>query len=180
MLISWRVHLTVKENMNVSLGVFCEWDLLQVSINRMCPSPQGYGAYLHGLLWFHLVYCSIQFWWGRKVVNIKKPWSHKGVFPEIVGFPPKSSIFHWGFPLFSPSILGVPLFLETPIVIVSIICWYLFFFWGPLTGLCSFLSKCSTDLSRFSGGSVLDKLGQQGNDHFPYCNDKQMNNKVGV
>lgn len=37
------------------------------------------------------------------------------------------------------------------------------FFWGgPLTGLCSFLSKCSTDLSRFSGGSVLHKLGQPG------------------
>ena len=30
--------------------------------------------------------------------------------------PPKSSNFNWGFPLFSPSILGVfPLFLETPI-----------------------------------------------------------------
>ena len=34
------------------------------------------------------------------------------MFPKIVGFPPKSSIFSVGFPLFSPSILGeTPLFL---------------------------------------------------------------------
>ena len=114
MLISWRVHLTVKENMNVSLGVFCEWDLLQVSINRMCPSPQGYGAYLHGLLWFHLVYCSIQFWWGRKVVNIKKPWSHKGVFPEIVGFPPNHPFFIGVFHYFHHPFWGYPYFWKHP------------------------------------------------------------------
>ena len=35
------------------------------------------------------------------------------VFPKIVGFPPKSSHFNWGFPLFS----GVSLFWETPIYI---------------------------------------------------------------
>ena len=36
------------------------------------------------------------------------------VFPKIV-VPPKSSILNRGCPLFSPSILGVPLFLGTPI-----------------------------------------------------------------
>ena len=38
------------------------------------------------------------------------------MFPKIGGFPPKSSIKKYGFPLFSPSIFGIPLLLETPIL----------------------------------------------------------------
>jgi len=40
------------------------------------------------------------------------------VFPKKRDGPPKSSIKKYGFPLFSPSILGVSLFLETPIYVV--------------------------------------------------------------
>ena len=41
------------------------------------------------------------------------------MFPKIVGFPPKSSIFI-GFFHYGPSILGVPLFSETPIQDLSV------------------------------------------------------------
>jgi len=38
------------------------------------------------------------------------------MFPKIVGFPPKSSLKKWDFPLFSPSILGCfPIFGNTHI-----------------------------------------------------------------
>ena len=46
--------------------------------------------------------------------------SYMDVSEKIVGFPPKSSIFSWGFPLFSPSSLGVfPIFGNTHIYLAN-------------------------------------------------------------
>ena len=56
----------------------------------------------------HLPRLSAFFFSNQKVTHFK--W----MFPKIVGFPPKSSILI-GFPLFSPSILGVfPIFWKQP------------------------------------------------------------------
>ena len=75
-------------------------------------NPSILGCYLHekkperfgGFVMAMLVY--------RRVCKIR-------MFPKIVGFPPKSSIFI-GFFHYGPSILGVPLFSETPIQDLSV------------------------------------------------------------
>ena len=69
--------------------------------------PDGGGFYDKGLI-------EVTRWSPTIAINGVTWGPYKWMFPKIVGFPPKSSIFNRVFH-HKPSILGVfPLFLETP------------------------------------------------------------------
>ena len=68
-----------------------------------CPKIPTVGC----IIFLNLPRCGLQLW--------REDWRaiFKWVFPKMVGFPPKSSIFSRVFPLWTIH-FGVPLFLETP------------------------------------------------------------------